>query len=521
MKTNHPKIITALAFLAAQTAPLAAATHTWNGSSSTSSNWSDAANWDTFPASASDTAITLAGTTRATIDLDTDFTLKTLGKTGATAFTINSTNGSTLSIYGDGANNAVTNSANGLLTINAAIKLHGTTRFATTSAAMKLGAIDLNGSNASFNANNDARSITLAGPVSGTASLVEFVGAGTYIIQSSNTYDAPTRLSNGTLKIQADNAFGNAGRQLNLGQTSTNGRTLTVLTEAAVSVQNTIVLAAAKEGGAAHTYTVGGNTAHLSSFKDIRIANDDQNLSLALTAAAGGRVNITGTITDLGTATGNGGLVKTGDGIVALNNTTATHTYKGDTAVNAGTLLVNGTLDASGGTVTVANKATLGGRGAIARQAVLGAGATLAPGNINADGASEIATLTFGAGLSLDEGALLAFDLGSSTTGNYDRIAVTGGDLVLDGTINFNALAGFGAGTYELLSFTGGAVTNNEVVPGAGLPDTGDYHYALNWDGATGRLTLVVTSTAIPEPAALAAVLGALILAASSIIRRR
>ncbi|WP_043588296.1 autotransporter-associated beta strand repeat-containing protein [Geminisphaera colitermitum] len=516
MNTSKTTCLALLVILAAAVR-LGAASSTWDGGSADNANWSTAANWnnDTAPASAADTDITLAGTLRPTIELDEDFTLKTLTKSGTTAFTINSTAGKILSIYGNGSNNAVTNSSSGLFTINADIKLYGTTRFATTSGAMKLGAINLNGNNVTFNANNDVRSITLAGTISGSATLVEYIGAGTYIIESQNSYDAPTRLSNGTLKIKANNAFGSDGRQLNLGQTSTSNRTLTVLTEAAVAVNNTIVLAAST--GTAHTYTVGGNTAHTSSFKHMRLANDVQNVTLNLTAATDGRVNITGNITDLETATGNGSIVKTGDGTVALSNSTAVHTYKGDTTVNAGTLLINGTLAAAGNAaVNVASTGTLGGTGSINRNVTLADNATLQIGDISAS-TPVTAAFTINANLALGASVTVKFDLGATQTAS-DSLVVNG-DLALGGTLTFDltALDGFGqagASNLTLLSVTGNITGGNpaNLITFTGADYTANYTLQIN---ANSIQLISSTAPTIPEPAITAALFafGALLLA--------
>jgi hypothetical protein len=73
-------------------------------------------------------------------------------------------------------------------------------------------------------------------------------------------------------------------------------------------------------------------------------------------------------------------------------------------------------------------------------------------------------TLTVVGNVTLDHSTTLNYNLGSiGTTGHNvnDFIDITG-NLSLDGTLNVNALTGFGAGTYTLMNYTG-------TLSGAGL----------------------------------------------------
>ncbi|MDP2325908.1 MAG: hypothetical protein Q8N51_18035 [Gammaproteobacteria bacterium] len=123
---------------------------------------------------------------------------------------------------------------------------------------------------------------------------------------------------------------------------------------------------------------------------------------------------------DIGIATpmqGNGGLTKTGGGTLDL---TGDSIYGGLTTVDAGKLLVNGTV--SGGAL-VGNGATLGGSGTILGLVTVAPGGILSPGN-------SPGTLTMGS-LVLGENSTLVIDVGTSG----DQLIVNG-DVTLNGVLN-------------------------------------------------------------------------------------
>ncbi len=109
-----------------------------------------------------------------------------------------------------------------------------------------------------------------------------------------------------------------------------------------------------------------------------------------------------------------------------------------------------------------------------------------------------VGTLTLNGQVSCLGSTSLVFDLGS--TAASDEIKV-GGALTLDGTLSANALAGFGAGRYDLIDYTG-TLTNNTLDLGT-LPS--GYNYAIDTSIA-GQVDLVVTN-AVPEPSTWAGVL--------------
>ena len=114
---------------------------------------------------------------------------------------------------------------------------------------------------------------------------------------------------------------------------------------------------------------------------------------------------------------GAGPLTKLGGGTLTL---TGTHGYAGVTTVEAGTLLVNGSV--AGGAM-VKSGATLGGAGSILGSVTVAAGAFLSPG-------SSAGTLTTGP-LTLAQQAALVLDMGPAAD-----LVVVNGDVALDGIVN-------------------------------------------------------------------------------------
>jgi fibronectin-binding autotransporter adhesin len=191
---------------------------------------------------------------------------------------------------------------------------------------------------------------------------------------------------------------------------------------------------------------------------------------------------------------GNGGLTKIGPGTLTL---TAVNTFSGPTAVNQGTLAVNGSL--AGGSVTVAGGATLAGTGIVGGPVTVNGAIT--PG-------TSVGTLTLQSDLNLASSAQLTFELdqaGIVGSGVNDLISV-GGNLVLDGTLNIVGLANFGVGTYRLINYAG-TLTDNGLVLGT-LSGNANNTFLYQIQAGGGEVNLIV---GVPEPTTLSlAFLGAL-----------
>ena len=180
-----------------------------------------------------------------------------------------------------------------------------------------------------------------------------------------------------------------------------------------------------------------------------------------------------GTISDGASPTS---LVFNGPGSLTL---TGNNTFSGNTTVNDGALIINSPIGSGtgSGSVTINSGATLGGNGTIGGQVSMAAGATLVPGS----NGSGILTITNDLGL--NNGSILQFQLGATSSQAF----VTG-DLTLGGTLNFSAAAGFGPGTYTLFNY-GGSLSVGTLSLGT---KPAGYNYTID-TSVLGQVNLVVS----------------------------
>ena len=137
---------------------------------------------------------------------------------------------------------------------------------------------------------------------------------------------------------------------------------------------------------------------------------------------------------------GSGSVAQNGSGNLIL---TGANLYTGPTAINSGTLSVNGSIVSD---TTINNGGTLGGNGTVGNVNVAGGG-VLAPGN-------SIGTLHANGNLTFNPGAIYRVQVDAA--GNADRTDVTG-NAALAGTVDVQAGAGsYTANTsYTILTNTG------------------------------------------------------------------
>ena len=125
-----------------------------------------------------------------------------------------------------------------------------------------------------------------------------------------------------------------------------------------------------------------------------------------------------------GVITGSISLEKGGAGTLTL---TRNSSYSGTTAVNAGSLRVNGDLSGASGAVTVASGASLEGIGTLGSAITIESGGNLQPG-VGSEG-----TLIIDSDLNL--AGVYDFDISGTTVSTHDLTSVTG-NVTLSGTLN-------------------------------------------------------------------------------------
>ena len=215
-----------------------------------------------------------------------------------------------------------------------------------------------------------------------------------------------------------------------------------------------------------------------------------------VTILGGGGSAITGTASTGGVS--GGGITKTGGGVLTINSAS---TYTGPTAISAGTLYVNGSLNGTSGT-SIASNATLGGTGDILTGTVSFSGA----GFINAG--NSVGELGLAAA-DLTGGTLLV-EYDTSTLDLIDLLGVGGALDIAGSAVDFDLLGSGldGISTYTFATYgslTGGSFSLVNDLPSGYLIDYGT--------GTNSSISLV------PVPEARTLLLGGL--GALMLLRRR
>ena len=387
----------------------------------------------------------------------------------------------TVNLNGTGAGATLSNIGSGALVF--------TSDFTATSTGSKT--LTLTGSGSGANAIQGA---IVDG--NGTTSLSK-TGTGTWNLTGASSYTGTTSILNGTLAVST---LADGGTNSSVG--------------ASPSAAGNLVLSfggALKYTGAAvstdRLFTVGpiSGTIDASGTGALNFTNSGSMgfsggaRTLTLTGSNTGANALAATIADVGGVTT---IAKNGAGTWVLSGT---NTYTGATTINAGNLLLTGSLGSS--TISVNNGGTLGGTGTASGSLTLNSGGHVAPGN-------GLGLLTVGA-FTWNGGGALNFDLG---TGNAsDQLAITGALAKSGSGFNFDFLSGgTGGNTYTLLTF--GSVTGGFLAT--------DLSYTNLGPGLTGAFTFNANSldfsvSAIPEPSTYATIFGAAALAGAVWHRRR
>ena len=199
-----------------------------------------------------------------------------------------------------------------------------------------------------------------------------------------------------------------------------------------------------------------------------------------------------------------GAVYQSGSGMTTF---TGNNSYKGETQVNAGTLVINGDQSAATGNVIVASGATLAGTGTIGGATTISG--THGPGN-------SAGIQTFNSDLSYEAGAVIDWELVSNTSDSsgtrgtdFDGIDV-GGALSFNGATTLNFDFGGSVNFADAFWTTDGASESWSIFTGAtSVNSLGNLSFNVNGATSPGTFTLsengsdVVLNysfSAVPEP---------------------
>lgn len=392
-----------------------AAANLWTGGSTTSANWSDAANWgpEGAPVSSNDTALVFTGSSRLTNtqDLASSFILNSL---------VFDANAGAFVIGGNGLDFR-TNSA-------------GTTLPTLTQdsvAAQTLGAALTLTNDLSVNVSAPGGQLSILGAVSGPGGLTK-TGAGTLTLSGTNTYTGDTTVRAGTLAVSGG-SYGN----VNLYRTPTGsfrvgaGATLAISDSASVTLADGKRLTVDGTSTNPASATMSGSTGTYGTFLSV------SGFFIVGLNGAGGLTQTGGTINSqsgdfyLGYNAGSSGAYTLSAG--NLYTGSASIGYQGA-----------GTFTQSGGTFSTLGKALVLGGAAGATAVYTQTGGAVGSGSMTLGGASSLFTQSAGA---VTTGTLT---LGAYTPSSNAAYHLDGGSLSV-----YNVTSTAGTGTFY---FNGGTL---------------------------------------------------------------
>jgi autotransporter-associated beta strand protein len=262
---------------------------------------------------------------------------------------------------------------------------------------------------------NSSGSQVYNGVISGNGGIVQRGNGGATILNGANTYAGGTTPTTGTIGFGTNTAGSVTSGPIGTGPLflapelpNVAGSATVFASGGARTIANPVQYPSATNN---QTLIIGGTNDLTFSGPYTLNGNDGfgpvTNRTLQVNNTA--LTTLSGVISDNGLGFG---LIKTGNGALALNNT---ETYKGPTRINGGVLQVNGQLGTN--TVTVATNGTLAGTGTIPGAVTVQQGGTLTPG-------TSIGTLTINNDLTVAGNVGIEVNTSLGTTS--DKAAVSG-----------------------------------------------------------------------------------------------
>ena len=335
-------------------------------------------------------------------------------------------------------------------------------------------------------------------------------GAGLMQINGNKTYTGTTTISAGVLSVDS---LANGGVVSSTGTSSSAAANLQLRDGSTFrytgSATSTDRLFTVGQNGAGHSATLDASGSGAVSFTNtgaLAWGTTNQTRTLTLGGSNTGDNSLAATIGNNGT--GAVSLTKNGGGKWILAGANA---YTGTTTVNAGTLLVNGSL---GNSTVEINSGVFGGSGVVGGAVNVNAGGTLAPGSsietLDTGSVSFASASTFALEINTDSASIDLLNVNGSLSiagGALLTLTDLGSGAVLDTTLT---IINYGFWNGGFFTYNGNELTNGETF------SYGVNNYTINYDDG-GAVTLAVS--AVPEPT-MAGVMG-LALGYLALARRR
>ena len=356
------------------------------------------------------------------------------------------------------------------------VMVSGDFRIGGTQSLVLNGDMDLDGGSRAVAIGSGTHPATFGGQVSNGGLTKAATGELRLTGSSPNTYTGPTTVHGGTLALGKLAGLNAVGRNVVIGDG--NG-TATLRLDASDQIPDSATVRISTGG----VWDLNANSETIAQLAGTG----------AVTSGAAGTATLTVGSGDA--ASSYDGVIEDGDGSVALTKTgggtfilAGSNTYTAATMVLGGTLLVDGSTD-SGSAVSVADSATLGGRGEVGGTVDVADRGTVAPGG--SAGILRTGSATFVSGASLD------IEINGTTVGDhYDQLDVAGavvlGGATLDVSLDFTPATG---DAFVIVNNDGtDPVTGTfDNLPEGNVFTVGPATFQITYQGGTGNDVVLTT----------------------------